>query len=68
MGKIKNYKDMKLVTKEKKYLKYVMKPNFKDAFPFFKDLFAVEMGKTEIKMKNPVYLGQAILNLSKTHV
>ena len=37
-----------------------MKPNFKDGHPFSKYLFAVEMGKTEIKMKKPVYLGQAI--------
>ena len=43
-----------------------MKPNFKDGFPFSKHLFAVEMGKTEIKMNKPVYLGQAILDLSKT--
>ena len=57
---------MKLVTSDKKYLKYVMKPNFKDDFPFSKHLFAVEMGKTEIKMNKSVYLGQAILDLSKT--
>ena len=56
---------MKLVTSDKKYLKYVMKPNFKDGHPFSKYLFAVEMGKTEIKMNKPVYLGQAILDLSK---
>ena len=61
MENIRNHKDMKLVTSDKKYLKYVMKPNFKDGFPFSKHLFAVEMGKTEIKMNKPVYLGQAIL-------
>ena len=38
---IRNYKDMKLVTSDKKYLKYVMKPNFKDGFPLFKHLFLV---------------------------
>ena len=43
-----------------------MKPNFKDGYPFSKHLFAVEMGKTEVKMNKPVYLGQAILDLSKT--
>ena len=43
-----------------------MKPNFTDVYPFSKELFAVEMGKTEIKMNNPVYLWQAILDLSKT--
>ena len=66
MENIRNHKDMKLVTSDKKYLKYVMKPNFKDGHPFSKHLFAVEMGKTEITMNKPVYLGQAILDLSKT--
>ena len=66
MENIRNHKDMKLVTSDKKYLKYVMKPNFKDGHPFSKHLFAVEMGKTEIMMNKPVYLGQAILDLSKT--
>ena len=56
---------MKLVTSDKKYQKYVMKPNFKDGHPFSKHLFAVEMGKREITMNKPVYLGQAILDLSK---
>ena len=50
MENIRNHKDMKLVTSDKKYLKYVMKPNFKGGHPFSKHLFAVEMGKTEITM------------------
>ena len=41
-------------------------PNFKDGHPFSKHLFAVEMGKREITMNKPVYLGQVILDLSKT--
>ena len=60
MENIRNHKDMKLVTSDKKYLKYVMKPNFKDGHPFSQHLFAVEMGKREITMNKPVYLGQAI--------
>ena len=43
-----------------------MKPNFKDGQPFSKSLFAVEIEKTEIKTNKPVYLGQTILDLSKT--
>ena len=66
MENIRKHKDMKLVTSDKKYLKYVMKPNFKDGHPFSKHLFAVEMGKKEITMNKPVYLGQAILGQSKT--
>ena len=63
---VRNHKDLKLVTSDKKYLKYVMKPNFKDGHPFSKHLFGVEMGKTEITMNKPVYLAQEILDLSKT--
>ena len=66
MENIRNHKDMKLVTSEQKYQKYVKKPNLKDGHPFSKHLFAVEMGKTDIKMNKPVYLGQTILDLSKT--
>ena len=66
MGNVRNHKDMKLVTSDKKYLTYFMKPNFKDGHPFSKHLFAAEMGETEIKMNKPVYLGQAILDLTKT--
>ena len=66
MENIRNHKDMKLVTSDEKYLKYVMKPNLKDGFPFSRHLFAVEMGKTEVTMNKPVYLWQAILDLSKT--
>ena len=66
MENIKNHKDIKLVTSNKKYLKYVMKPNFKGGHPFSKHLFANEMEKREITMNKPVYCGQAILDLSKT--
>ena len=65
MEKIRNHKDMKLVTSKQKYQKYVMKPSSKDGYPFSKDLFAVGMVKTEIKINKPVHLGQPILDLSK---
>ena len=61
MEKIRNHKDMKLVTSNKTYLI----PNFRDDHPFYKHLFDTEMGKTKIKMNKQVHLGQAILDLSK---
>ena len=36
MENIRNHNNMKLVTSDEKYLKYVIKPNFKDGFPFSK--------------------------------
>ena len=50
---------------KEEYLKYLMKPNFKDGHLFSKHLFTVEMGKRDITMNKPVYLAQAILNISK---
>lgn len=42
-----------------------MKPDFKDGYPFSKKLFAVKLGKTKVKMRKLVYLGQTILDLNK---
>ena len=57
---------MQLVTSRKKHGRYVMNPNLEDEYPFLMELFAVEIRNTEIKKNKPVYLGQAILDLSKT--
>ena len=65
MEHIRNHKDMRLVTNEGKYRKLVIKPNFKGGRKFSKNLMGVEVGKSKFNMKKPVYLGQAILDLSK---
>ena len=65
MVSIRNHEDIMLVTSLDKYGKYVMKQNFKDGYLVLKELFAVEIRKTEIKMKKPVYIQQAILDLCK---
>ena len=46
-------------------MKTVMKPNFKSGTLLGDDLMACEMGKVKVVMNKPVYLGQAILDLSK---
>ena len=50
---------------EAQYLKTVMKPNFKSGVRFNEILMGCEMGKIKVVMNKPVYLGQAILDLSK---
>ena len=50
---------------EDKYLHTVMKPNFKSGVLFGENLMSCEMGKIKVVMNKPVYLGQAILDLSK---
>ena len=42
-----------------------MKPNFKFGVLFGENLMGCEMGKIKLAMNKPVYLGQAILDLSK---
>ena len=42
-----------------------MKPNFKSGIRFSENLMGCEMGKIEVIMNKPVYLDQAILDLSK---
>ena len=43
----------------------MMKPNFKSGTWLGTDLMSCEMGKVKVKMNKPVYLGQAMLDLSK---
>ena len=42
-----------------------MKPNFKSGVLFGENLMGCEMGKIKVVMNKPVYLGQAVLDLSK---
>ena len=65
MENIRKHKDIKLVTNKKAYLRNVMKPNFKSGVLFGGNLMGCEMGKIKVVMNKPVYLGQAILDLSK---
>ena len=61
----KKHRNIKLVTNQDAYLKAVMKPNFKSGVLFGVNLMGCEMGKIKVVMNKPVYLGQAILDLSK---
>ena len=65
MENIRKHRNIKLVMTEEKYLRTVMKPNFKSGVRFGKNLIGCEMGKIKVVTKKPVYLGQAILHLSK---
>ena len=65
MENIRKHRNIKLVTTEEKYLHTVMKPNFKSGVLFGENLMGCEMGKIKVVMNKPVYLGQAILDLSK---
>ena len=61
-----NHRDIKLVTTEYKRNKLASEPNYQSTKCISKHLLVMEMKKTEGKMNNPIYLGQAILDLGKT--
>ena len=65
MENISKHRNIKLVTTEEKYLHMVIKPNFKSGVLFGENLMGCEMGKIKVVMSKPVYLSQAILDLSK---
>ena len=65
MENIRKHRNIKLRTTEEKHLRMVMKQKFKSGVLFGENLMGCEMGKTKVVMNKLVYLGQAILDLSK---
>ena len=65
MENIRKHRNINLIMNQGAYLKAVMKPNFKSGVLFGSNLMGCEMGKIKVVMNKPVYLGQAILDLSK---
>ena len=63
---IRKRQNIELVDNRKKAAKLSSRPNFDRATIFDKNLIAVHMKKTEVYFNKPVYVGQAILDLSKT--
>ena len=65
MENIRKYRDIKLVTTDKKRSKLVSEPNYHTINLISEDLSIIEMKKTKVKMKKPIYLGLSILEISK---
>ena len=63
---VRNHRNIKLVTTYGKFNKYASEPHLMNVKCFSENLLAVEMRETEVFMNKPVYLGQAILDISKT--
>ena len=55
-----------LVDSRENASRLITKPNFDRATIFDRNLIAVHMKKTEVYFSKPIYVGQAILDLSKT--
>ena len=65
MGNVRNHRDIKLVTSNKRRKPLVSEPNYHSHKTFSDHLMAIEMKKTRVKMTKPLYLGMPILDISK---
>ena len=65
MENVRNDRDIKLVTTNKQRNKFASEPNYHSTKYISKDLLIMEIKKTEVKMNKPMYLGQAVLDISK---
>ena len=66
MENVRNHRDIRKVTTDKRISILVSEPNYHSSKCISKDLMIMEMKKVEVKMNKPIYLGQAILDISKT--
>ena len=66
MKNVRNHRDIKIVTTNKQRNKFALEPNYHTTKSISIYLLIMEMKKVEVKMNKPIYLGQAILDISKT--
>ena len=64
MENVRKYSNFKLVRTDK-FQKYVNRADFKRAINFGEHLSGIDRRTTEVKLNKPVYVGQAVLDLSK---
>ena len=57
MENIRNYRDIKLVTSDKRRIILVSEPNYHSSKCISKDLMIIEMKKPKVVMNKPIYLG-----------
>ena len=65
MENLRNHRDIKLVTSDKRRKRLVSEPNYHSHKNFSDHLMAIEMKKTRVKMTKPLYLGMPILDISE---
>ena len=66
MENLRKRQNIELVCDDKKFVKLVAKPNYGHTTRFNENMVGVHMKRTKIFFDKPVYVGQAILDISKT--
>ena len=66
MENVRNHRDIKLVTTNERRNKLVSERSYHTTKHFSENLLAIEIRKTKVVLSKPIYLGQAILDISKT--
>ena len=66
MENVRNHRDIKLETTDKQRSILASEPIYHSCKRISKDLMIMEVKKVEVKMNKPIYLGQVILDISKT--
>ena len=66
MENVRNHRDIKLVTTNERRNKLVSERNYHTTKHFSENLLAIEIRKTKVVLSKPIYLGQGILDISKT--
>ena len=65
MENVRNYRDVKLVTTDKRRKWLVSEPNYHTHKKISEHLMEIEMQKTKVKMTKRIYLDMSILDISK---
>jgi hypothetical protein len=65
MENVRQYQDIVLVTSKEKLAKLTADPRFKRESIFSKDLVAVHRERRDVVLNKPIYIGFAVLDLSK---
>ena len=63
---MRNHRNIKLITADKKRKWLVLETNYHSHKIFSEHLIVIEIKKAGVKMVTPLYLGMSILDISKT--
>ena len=66
MKNARKYRDIRLVTTDKRRNQLASEPNYHTTKYFSENLMAIERKKTKVKVNKPIYLCMSILDTSKT--